>query len=338
MTSADIVHELRSARPTAPDALRARVASLAHSEPTPRVGLAARFAARRRLVVLVPVTAAIAVATIAGIALTGDGREAREATPPTASADLRSGTAAPEAALDAQAQAKAAAGIAVERAQSFSATLTLRVEDGAAVAEAAQRAISVADELGGFVTGSQVATGDEGYASITLKVPFARAREAVTRLSRLGTIAAQDVRLQDLQETLDALDRQIRVTRNQLATVLARLASDDLGSLERSRLEARRDGLREQLRAARSGRAATAGQARLATIQVELRSEDGSGVTPVGSRIDRTLDRALEILAWEGAIAAALLIVAAPFALVVGAAWLGRRTLRRRTDEQLLSL
>ena len=338
MTSADIVNELRASRPAAPQALRDRVTAISLRQPAPRVGLLARVLPRRRLLVALPVAAAVVVATTAGIALTGSD-DARIATPAARSGAQDATLAAPEAALDASASAKAAlGGVALDRAQSFAATLTLRFDDGDAVSAAAQRVIGIADELGGFVVGSQVATGDEGYASITLKVPFMRAQDAVARLSRIGTIAAQDVRLQDLQETLDALDAQIRTTRTQLAAVLARLAGDDLDPVERAQLEARRDGLREQLRAARSGRTATAEQARLATIQVELRSDDGSGVVPVGSRTQRTLDRALGILAWEGAIAAALLIVAARFAFVLGAAWLGRRTLRRRGDDRLLSV
>jgi len=63
-----------------------------------------------------------------------------------------------------------------------------------------------------------------------------------------------------------------------------------------------------------------------------------SGVVVPASRIDRTIDEALNVLAWEGVVALGLLIVLAPFALVALAAWLGRRLYRRREDERLLAM
>jgi hypothetical protein len=272
----------------------------------------------------------------AGVALTRPdaGRESTADTPGPVASDL---AAAPETALGAEAAAKAAGGVAADqRAQSFAATLTVRVADDG-VADAAARALATAEELGGFVVASQVTTGRAGYASITLKVPFERAQDAVLRLSRLGTIVAQDVRIDDLQGSLDTLDTQIRRARAQLAAVLAQLSGDDLDAVERARLQARRDALRAELQAARASRAATAGRASLATVQLELTTPEASGVVPVPSRIDRTLDRAVEVLAWEGALLAALVIVAAPLVLVGGLLWASRRLARRRSDERLLA-
>lgn len=335
MTSADIVQELRAARPVAPPSLRTRVAELAERPRTPRPTLLERLGGRRLLVAL-PVATALVVAAGAGITLTrpDTGRESTAATTAPAASDLAT---APGTALGAEAAAKAAGGVAADqRAQSFAATLTVRVADDG-VADAAARALATAEDLGGFVVASQVTTGRAGYASITLKVPFARAQDAVLRLSRLGTIVAQDVRIDDLQESLDTLDAQIRRARAQLAAVLAQLSRDDLDAVERARLQARRDALRAELQAARAARAATAGRASLATVQLELTTAEASGVVPVPSRIDRTLDRALEVLAWEGALLAALLIVAAPLVLAGGLLWGGRRLARRRSDERLLA-
>ncbi len=55
------------------------------------------------------------------------------------------------------------------------------------------------------------------------------------------------------------------------------------------------------------------------------------------SRLDRTLDEALNVLVWEGVIAMAIAIVAAPFALLFFATWLGRKLYRRREEERLLA-
>ena len=75
----------------------------------------------------------------------------------------------------------------------------------------------------------------------------------------------------------------------------------------------------------------------MATIQVSVVTPDVLGAVPVPSRLDRTLDEALNFLVWEGVIALAIAIVVAPFALVAFAAWLGRRFYRRREDERLLA-
>ena len=75
----------------------------------------------------------------------------------------------------------------------------------------------------------------------------------------------------------------------------------------------------------------------MATIQMAVVTSDGSGVAPVPSRLDRTLDEALNVLVWEGVVALAILIVAAPFALVAVAIWLGNQLYRRREDDRLLT-
>ncbi len=54
----------------------------------------------------------------------------------------------------------------------------------------------------------------------------------------------------------------------------------------------------------------------MATIQLTVVTPGVLGAVPVPSRLDRTLDEALNVLVWEGVVALAIAIVAAPFALV----------------------
>ena len=75
----------------------------------------------------------------------------------------------------------------------------------------------------------------------------------------------------------------------------------------------------------------------MATIQLTVVTPGVLGAVPVPSRLDRTLDEALNVLVWEGVIALAIAIVAAPFALFIFATWLGRRLYRRREEERLLA-
>jgi hypothetical protein len=74
-----------------------------------------------------------------------------------------------------------------------------------------------------------------------------------------------------------------------------------------------------------------------ATIQLELRTDDSSTAPAPGSRLDRALDRALAVLAWEAVVVLAILVAAAPLVLVAVAVWLTRRGRRRREEERLLA-
>jgi hypothetical protein len=64
---------------------------------------------------------------------------------------------------------------------------------------------------------------------------------------------------------------------------------------------------------------------------------DSSGTVVPASRIHRTIDGALNVLAWEGHRRLGILIVVAPLALVGLAAWLGRRLYRKHEAERLLA-
>ena len=57
----------------------------------------------------------------------------------------------------------------------------------------------------------------------------------------------------------------------------------------------------------------------------------------VGTSVCRTIDEALNALAWEAVIALGIVVVLAPFGLVAFAAWLGLRLHRRREEERLLA-
>jgi len=170
-----------------------------------------------------------------------------------------------------------------------------------------------------------------------VRVPVAKVQEAIVRFSALGKITSQLVTIDDLQESLDALERRQRSVRAQIALIAARLESEPLDAETRARLESRLKNLRTDLLVLRRNIAGTRAEARMATIQLTVVTPGASGITPVPSRLDRTLDEALNVLVWEGVIALAIAIVAAPFALVALAVWLGRSLYRRREEERLLA-
>ena len=113
------------------------------------------------------------------------------------------------------------------------------------------------------------------------------------------------------------MDKALQQLRAQLAALNAQLEGT-LTPAERARLQERRAQVQAQLRDLRASRTATAAEARLATFQLELRTEQDEGVAVPGSRLDRALDRALAVLAWEAVVALAI-------AVAVGAARAPRR-------------
>jgi Flp pilus assembly protein CpaB len=232
--------------------------------------------------------------------------------------------------------ATAATGLSDNRAQRISATLTVEVENSNGVSTAAQEALDLTKSLGGYVVSSSVTTGEEGNATLTVRIPVAKVQQAIVQLSGLGRIVSQQVQTDDLQGSLDALERRERSVRAQIAIVTARLDSESLDAPTRALLEARLKTLRSELRQLRRDTAATSAEARMATIQMSIVTPDVLGAVPVPSRLDRSLDEALNVLVWEGVVALAIAIVAAPFALIIAATWIGRSLYRRREEERLL--
>ncbi len=352
--SPDLIRELRESRPTAPAELRTRVREIAR-EGSAREPVWSRFRlpVRRGALVALPAAAALALVSAGAIGLSrSDGtteaapdRAESVQVPPTANVDptmyeARSGspdtpTSATRAALD-KAFAQAQSLSAGDRAQRVTATLTVEVKNSDGVSRAAQEALDLTRRLGGHVVSASVTTGEEGNAALTVRVPVSRVQEAVVQLSGLGRIVSQKVTIDDLQGTLNRLERRERSVRAQIAILVARLESDSLDAATRARLEARLQTLRSELRSLRRGQSRTNAEARMATVQLAVVTPDAGAVAPA-SRLDRALDEALNVLVWEGVIFLAILIVAAPFALVAFAAWIGRRFYRRREEDRLLA-
>ncbi len=350
MTSPELSPELaamlRASRPEAPAELRSRVREIAalDAATTAPIWSRLRLPSRRMALVVMPVAAALALASAGVLGLARSDAPTTEASRnpvySTESAEkgaLESTDSAAPAPSQGATAADTARAQADDRAQRINATMTVEVADSDGVADTAQKAIALTQRLGGHVVTSNVATGEGANAALTLRVPVTRVQEAIAGLSALGTIVSQQVSVEDLQATLDQLERRERSVRAQIALITARLESEPLDAAERARLELRRKNLRDELRGLRSGIAGTNAEARMATIQMTVVTPEGSGVVPVPSRLDRTLDEALNVLVWEGVVALAILIVAAPFALLAVAIWLGNRLYRRREDDRLLT-
>jgi len=341
-SSPDLIHELRASRPSAPLALRAHVRELSSTEIRPQrrwVGFG--LPVRRVALVAVPATLALAFASAGVLGLTRSDVSSTEALQrqeslAADSAAGKTGELAPSTLGDPRIQSDI--GPTAERNQRVSATLTVEVSDADAVSRAAQDALDLTRTLGGYVVSSSVATGEEGSASITVRVPVGKVQDAITGLSGLGRIVSQQVTIDDLQATLDELERREATVRGQIARIRARLQTESLDAPTEAVLRARLQTLRSELTELRTGISSTEAEARMSTIQVTVVTPGAFGAVAPPSRIDRTIDEALNVLAWEGVVALGMIIVLTPFALVAFAAWLGRRLYRRHEDERLLAM
>jgi Domain of unknown function (DUF4349) len=331
-SSPDLIHELRASRPSAPVYLRASVRELATEQPARPRWASWRIPIGRGALIAVPAAVAVAIAAAGVVGLSrSDAPVVSGENAPTTKAQA---VPAPTFGAFGVGAADSATG---GRAQRVSATLTVEVRDSTAVSRAAQDALDLTRSLGGYVVSSSVTTGEQGNASLTVRVPVARVQDAITGLSGLGRIVSQQVTVDDLQVQLDQLEHRRASLVEQITRITARLDSGDLDAETTAALEARRRALRSELRSVRSQLAGTTAEARMSTIQLSIVTPEASGAVVADSRIDRTIDQALNVLAWEGVVALGMLIVLAPFALVGLAVWLGRRVYRRHEEERLLA-
>lgn len=219
------------------------------------------------------------------------------------------------------------------RAQQYQADLLLHVEGLPALSRATASAMSLTRNMGGYlVSASQDSTADgHGRSSLVLRVPTHKVQGAIVRFSRLGTILEQQIQVEDVQNRLDALFRQAQDLRARIAKLEAQPESTERDTKLRI-LRGRLDEL--------TGRSETTKRrASFARIGLTLTTEESAAITPVPAepgRFERKLDRALDVLAQEAAIALYVLIVAAPFALLAALLWLAARAGRRRSREALL--
>lgn len=350
-SSPELIHELRASRPSAPAELRGRVREIASEAPSSGGRRWPTLALPVRRVALVAVPAAVALAFVSAGVLglsradvrTEASRESL-ATKASEESTLNAYPATPGESDSAQSAGASGQGNVPrtgtadsDRAQRVSATLTVEVADSDAVSRAAQDALDLTRTLGGYVVSSSVATGEEGSATITVRVPVAKVQDAITGLSGLGRIVTQQVTIDDLQQTLDELERREASVRSQIARIRARLDTETLDAQTEAVLRSRLQTLRAELQTLRTGISATNAEARMSTIQLAIVTPGALGAVAPPSRIDRTIDEALNILAWEAVVALGILIVLAPFALVGLAAWIGRRLYRRHEEERLLA-
>ena len=224
------------------------------------------------------------------------------------------------------------------RLQHYQAALAVRVDGLDALSPSTQKAMRIARALGGYVVSANFNAAKEGASALVFKIPVGHVQQAIAKFSALGTIAAQNIQITDLQVQFNRVVKQIGATRVAIAKIDDRLADTSLSNEERVRLEQRRARLAARLEALRTSKARTAHTASLATVSLGLTTKEAAAVVKPEHRgpLGRALHDAGKILQKEASWALYALIVLGPMLLVGLVAWLLIRGGRRLSDRRLL--
>ena len=314
----DLLNRLRESRPMAPAELREHVRRIAEGAATPP---RRRLTRRRALVVAVPVAAAVAGAAI----LFPGGRSHPGAVPPERS--YQAPAAAKSAASGAPSDQAALPAPIPDRVQRITTSLELRLPTTRAVSDATKQAVAITRSLGGYPKALNVdAEGRTGYASLVLRIPKQNVERAVSRLSALGTIVGENVRIQDLQAQVDATTRKIARLEARLSYWQSQPTSTEV--------EQHVAALTAQIAKLRRGRAGTIHAASYATVSVQMTTKPAPAPVHKGHGPLHNLGVAFR---WVGIGAVYFLALAAPFVLVGVLVWLVLRAVRRHRENELLS-
>jgi hypothetical protein len=337
----EVVSELRAGRVAAPVELRERVRALADREPEPPPARSLRGRLRLRRLVLVgtPLVAggAVAAALVIGLVQSGGKQQPRRtALQPVLhgaaqKAVDRAGAVGTGTVLKSEAQtntfrAETVPRPAGGRAQLYGAELTLRVRD---LSAATKRALRLTRAFGGYVRTVDSGSGTQsGRAYLVVRIPVRRVQEAIVRFSSLGRIVDQHVSIQDVQPSIDKRFRAMQALRRQIAALQAKV---DPASLAKVAL------LQRRLVALQREQARTLRRTSFATVSLVLQTKQAAVAPPKHkSRLHRSLDRAGSVLVDELVVCLYVLVVGGPLLILLGVAWLGGRTLRRRALDRLL--
>jgi hypothetical protein len=363
-----LVGELRSGEQTASPELRERVRAIAARGPEPPGARAARrdwFPRRRVALVLVPVCALVAVAVGAGLLTSGgSGRQAQHgvaadglqpayvdgptpegqgkfsaiAKPPSIkSLPITTVPATNSTALGRNAYSVTSPAPSGSRHQLYSADLRLRVSDLSATTK---QAIRLTRGWGGYLVSVEYGSAQKaGEAYMVVRVPIARVQTAVAKLTSLGTILADHVSIQDVQNQLNQRYSRMQALRVKITKLRGKLTDPSLNQSQRDFFQAAIAQNQAALAALQQQQQAQVTRTSFATVSLDLQTKKAAAVPPPSKpgRIGRALSDIGRVLVVEAEVLLYILLIGAPFVILGVLFWLSRRSLRRRSEDQLLA-
>jgi Domain of unknown function (DUF4349) len=342
-----LASELRASRPVAPERLRDRVEALAQVEPEPRREWGFRLPSRRLAVALVALAAlgSLIAAGVTGLGgSNGNTKAIGHRGAQHGAAAQAPGTTTEVYGVNGARQANPAFGPSLKdnalppahgRLQQYDAAMTLRVPDSDQLSARTQQAMRVTRSLGGYVASASFdVPGRQGTSTLVLRIPIDRVQRALTAFAGYGTLLAQKISVQDLQQRANAQSSRIAALKRAIAALETQLEGS-LPQAERDRVERLVSIERRRLVAQQKKLGATVRRAELARVGLTLVTPaPKAGAAP--GRFDRTLDDAGSVLARELEILLYALVVVGPLLALGGIGIAVGRAQRRRSDRRLL--
>jgi hypothetical protein len=190
-----------------------------------------------------------------------------------------------------------------------------------------QQALRVARSYGGYPVyvdaGSQP---KQASADLTLKIPRTHLREAMTRLSALGTVTAEHLDVRDLTAGINATNRTIA----RLQRRLAELRREEQTPAVQGTIAA----LTTRIARLQRQEAATVRGAHYATVNLHIETRQAAAPQAVHHGPLHRLWIALE---WLGIGAIYAVVLGTPVLLALGLLWFAVRAVRRWREDALLS-
>jgi Domain of unknown function (DUF4349) len=347
-----LVRELRADAPAAPTSLRARVRELGE-QPARR-----RRALPRRRTALALAFVLLAVAGVgAGLALRGGEAPVEQSLVGKLTAE---GTATVEAEEELMAplmaprsqpltddgakrttlstgDAAAAPLPARGRATDVDLWMEIRLADADELSGAANEAMGITRELGGWVAASDIDTqGSEGTAELALRVPVGKLEDAMVRLGELGTVTGQQIETVDLQAGIDRRADRIERLEHVVRILELQLESGTLTPEEELRIRLRIERHRNEIRDLRRATLADRHEAATSELTLALHTRAAVASQKDEGGVGGMARDALEFLGAAGAVALFVLIVMSPVVLLLVLLWLAFRARSRRIESRLL--
>ncbi len=214
--------------------------------------------------------------------------------------------------------------------------MQLRVDDLSATTK---QALTLTRSFGGYIRSVQYGSGQKsGTAYLVLRIPVGQVQTAVVKLSALGKIVDQHVSIQDIKPQVDARSRALQALREQIAGLKVKLSATDLTAEQRAALELQLTRAKGRLDALQLEQRQALTRASFATVSLDLRTKQAEVVVPgKPGRIGQALHEIGVVLVREAEILLYVLLIGGPFAVLAVLVWLGRRSIRRRSEDHLLA-
>lgn len=227
------------------------------------------------------------------------------------------------------------------RAVKASASLTLSTSPDR-VQGITNRAITIVDQLGGFVQSSEIdqPSSRRAIANLSLRIPSAKLDDGLGRISKLANVQSRTQQTEDLtdqREALEASVRDARADREGLRNRLEKATTDK----ERARLRALLDRATRRVTQRTRQVNELGREVSYATVDLEIRgTRSGAGAAAAGSD-DRwtpgdALGDAVRVLEVVAGVALIVLAILLPIAAIGVLAWIAVRITTRKRRERAL--